>query len=308
MSDIDAQALAEFQGATQGEQDGTQETEGQEEAVEYFELPYNGNNIRLPMNHEIPIPNEGGIQNVQLSTLLNKYRLASHLENKQKEWKEKMTTFEQEQAEFGNWKELHNKYGAIQKWSEEEPDQWQALWDLYQNKDIHLAGDQQNNALLQEINNLRNELGGLKEFQQSVMSEREEAEVNSQVDSVNSEIASFKEEFSHINLDETDLDGISLRGNILKFGAEGNYPNFRAAALDYKFPDGTPLLTKLIDTVKREGRNEAVKAVKQDNRNGILSRSSTPNLGQGQNVDVRRLSSDDRDDMALNELLKSWNG
>lgn len=309
MSEVDTQAaLAELQGAGEEESQATEPQQAETE-VEYYDLPYNGQTIKLPLNHEIPLYHNGATQNIPLSKLFNGYRNSAHLEAKQKEFKEKITTMEPEYEEFQKYKD---KLYGLQKWSEENPNDFQALWDLYENRQAHLLSGQANpetaptqlppdHPLIKQVAELSEKFKSTEEKLSQYEQREQEALDQAQVDEVHQEIEEFSKEFPGVKLDELDPEGISLKSRIIQFGAENSYPNFRAAALSFQYADGTSLLNRLVETVKSEGRNEAVKAVKQDNANGILSRSSTP-AGQGKTVDVRRLSDDDRRDLALEEF------
>lgn len=312
--EIDTQAaLAELQGEGTEEVQQTEAPQQAETEVEYYDLPYNGQTIKLPLNHEIPLFHNGATQNVPFGKLLNGYRNAAHLEAKQKEFKEKLSQMEPAYEEYNKYKD---SLLALQKWSQEKPDEFEAIWDMYQNRQQHLLSGGQpsqegiaqlppDHPIVRKLAEVTEKLNQYDERfaqQERLAAEQEEQEIVGQIEQ---EIASFKEEFKHIDLDSADMEGISLRGRIMQFGAEKGYPDFRSAALSYKFPDGTPLLARLMDTAKTQGRNEAVKAVKQDNMNGILSRSRTPNQGQGTGLDVKRLDDSTRYDLALEELTRS---
>ena len=300
-------ALAELTQATEPQAETV--TPEQAQAIqEYYELPYNNTKLQLPLDHPFPMKHNGAIQNVPLSKMMNVYRQSEHMESKQKKFKEEMQGFQQKAQQFGEWEQLYPKYKEFDDWASKNPQEWERLYSFYQNKDAYLGQGEkleigpdhpvmkQFSTLSSTIQELQGKLSKYENFMQ-------EDELNKARTEVNGEIDTFKKEFSQIDLDEQDLDGVSLRGQILKFAEDHQYPTFRAAALDYKYSDGTPLLSKLLDTAQREGRNAAVKTVKQDTKNGVVARSSTP-FGQSNNVDPRRMKTSDRDELALAELTQ----
>lgn len=305
-------ALAELQQAETAGEEG-QEQAQEEDNTEYYELPYNGETYKFPMNHEIPIYHNGQTQNVPFSKVINSYRNSAHLEQKQKELKDQLNQIKPEYDEFQNYKD---KLYALQKWSEENPNDFDRLYQLYENKDQHLLANQgseqaglpPDHPLIKQVSTLSQSLNEMQEKLSKYEQMEQEQVEQSQVAEVEKEIEDFSKEFSGVSLDEADPEGITLREQILKFGAENGYPTFRSAAMDYRYPDGTPLLSRLLDTAKHEGRNETVKAVKRDNESGILKRSSTPSQGQGTAFDVRKLDNETRDELALEELSKAWGG
>lgn len=277
--------------------------------ADFIEIPYNDQTLKLPLSLEMPVKHNGQIVNTPLDKLFNTYRQASNFEDKALELRQLREKIDTDRGDLEQYNQLKGKYEAIQNWSEQNPDQWNKLWDLFQSKDQYLLADQGQEAgltpdhpIIKEISTLKNELNDLREFKSSFEMQQEEAQTQSDIEEVKQEIEEFRKEYQNINLDEKDLDGLSLQARIIKHGIDGNYPDFNSAALTYKFPDGTNLRAKLLENAQMRGRTEAVKAVKQDKADGVIARSSTPFEGQGSQADPRNLSEDDRRDMALNEL------
>lgn len=241
----------------------------------YLEAIYEGKTSRLPLSAEFMINENGQVQRIPANKLINGYRQVSHLQREQKKFKEERSKWEQDNQGYDA---LKKHYGEIDNWARQNPDQWTKLQELYSKRDSLLVeGENPQGQLIEKFNTT---IKGLEDRLSKYENMYKQSEDQKAVSEVQTEMDSFKKEFSGINLDEQDEDGISLKSQILKYGADNGYPTFRAAALDYKFPDGTPLLTKLLETAREQSRNAAVKGAKQDFKNGVVARSSTPATGQ----------------------------
>ena len=292
MTELDTGALQqEFEGMTAGET----EAEPTQEQVEMIELALGDQVHKIPINAEFPVKHNGQVHKAPLDKLFTAWRERSHYDDKFRGLKEERSKFDQERGDFEAFTAMKQKFGDIQNWSEKNPDQWNALWDMFQNRDQHLAqGDESQSYLAKEIAAMREELGGLREFKSSHEQEMERRQQAEDVASVEKEIAAFTEEFPDIDLGEKDPDGITLKANIVSFGIDHNMPDFESAALKYLKP-------RLVQTAEMKGRKETVAQVKKDHAAGVMGRSQTPFSGKG-DVDPRKMSRDDVKDAATAEF------
>ena len=253
------------------------------EQVEYY-LGDKAN--KLPVDAQFAFTEDGKVIKAPLSTMLNHYRQRSGLDKKFSEFNKTREDFQNEQKQWGDLE----PYRQLQKWSTEKPEEFQAIWDLYQNKDKHLltqkASDPNSQALIDEMTNLKKELGGLKEFKTQFDKQREQEEDQKNLKELDDEVNSFKKEFPEINLDqESDMtlqsgQKATVKQAIMLFGHQNRIPDFESAALKYLKP-------KLLEVVGQRARTEAVKGVRQDNKQGVIARSSTPLNGQGSKVNPK---------------------
>lgn len=271
-----------------------------QEKIEELEIALNGKPFRLPTNVEIPIKHNGQILKQPLSNILNHYRQGTHIEDKIKEYQALKAEVEQGRGDLNSFNALKTKYGQIQDWSEKNPTEWQRLWELFQKKDLVLS--QQDSAqspslppkVLEYISKLEAKINEHDQKWSQWDESNKEAKVQQEVSEINKEVEAFAKEFAEIDLNETNLDGVSLKGLIMQHGASKNIGSFRLAALDYLGP-------RVFEIVQNRGRTEATKAVKADKQQGIIARSSTP-FGQSSSQDTAKMSKADRLAAAKAEL------
>jgi hypothetical protein len=269
----------------------------EQKAVEMFELQGN----KYPVTTEFQLTHGGKILKVPYSKMANTYRQWEHMQDKwTKEYKPKIDEFEKLRPEYDRYKGFYDKYGALQEWSEKNPDQWARLWEMYQNKDRHLLASQvqgtpdaQANPLganldpfIQKITELEQKLGKYDQHFQTLEQKEKEAQEAKDVEFVKTEIHTFQKEFPEINLDERDPDGVALWAKVVTWGLQNGYHEFKPAALMY-------LQDRVKDAWESRARSEALKGLKTDRQNGIVKRSATPLSGQGNTAamkDTRKMS------------------
>jgi len=262
----------------------TAETTPQPTAQEMFELYAEGKPHKFPLSSEFPITHNGKVLKVPYSTLANTYRQAAHFEGKFKDFNNQRAQFDAQKAEYEKAKGFYDKYGQFQEWSEKNPEAWQKIWDLYQNRDKVLANPEYN-PMLDEINGLKQQLQDLSQFKSSWEKSQEEAQTQQDVEYVKTEIQTFAKDYPEINLEATDEDGVKVWAKVVQFGLDHQLPDFESAALKYFKPE-------LADIYASRGRTEATKGLQKAKQSGEVARSSTPfNLGQGERkIDFRKAS------------------
>jgi hypothetical protein len=283
----------EFEGMVSGESAQEPETQTPEEQIEMIELALGEQKHKIPLNAEFPVKHNGQIHNTPLEKLFTAWRERSHYDDKFKGLKEERTKFEQERGDFDQFQELRKKYGDIQAWSEANPEQWNALWEMFQNRDQHLSQTQGDSYTAKELAALREELSGLKQVTSKYEEMMQRSQEKEDVESVNQEIEAFKKEFPDIDLGEKDLDGIPLQDNIINFGIKNNLPDFESAALKF-------LKSRLVQTAEMRGRKDTVEKVKRDHSAGVVGRSNTPFTGK--DVDPKRMNGEELKEAALAEF------
>lgn len=280
------------------------ETAPAEEAAKADEIAYylGDKQNKLPVNAELEFVEGGKPIRQSLSTILNHYRQRSELDKRYGEFKKERESWDSEVGDRETYIQQKEKFGALQDWSEKNPEEFQTIWDMYQNRDKHLlaskvqaeTGAQVPQAVLNEISSLKAELSGLKEFKSQFDKQQEEIKDQKAYEAVSSEMESFKKDFPEFNLEEAQEDGLPLFKHILIHGVRRGIDDFRLAAQDYLGP-------KLHEALIARGRNEAVKSVRQDKQQGIVSRSSKPGTGQS-DLDTSKMSWADLNKLAKGEL------
>lgn len=267
-----------------------------QEKVEMYELAGN----KYPGNAEFKLNHGGKILNVPISKALNTYRQWQHLQDKwNNDYKPKITEFESLRPQFDQYKQFYDKYGQLQTWSEQNPKDWETLWNLYQNKDQHLLSQQvsgqagapaaQNpnahlDPLIQKISGLEQTIQKLQGVASQYETSQQQAREAKDVEHIKGEISTFKTEFPEINMDEPDPDGIALWAKIVQWGSSNGYREFEPAARVF-------LKERIADAHQQRARAEVMKTQKNDHSQGVIKRSATPFQGQETKpLDVRKMS------------------
>lgn len=246
--------------------------------------------INVPLNAEFGVKHNGQLVNTPLEKIINHYRQGLNYEDKFKAFNESKQKFETERGDFDQFNSLKEKFGGIQDWSEKNPQDWERLYDMFKNKEQYLLGNQQPGENTQLVNQIATQqkaidelLGKVSTFEQA----QEQTQQQRDMQEVEKEIAEVKKEFGErINLDEKEIDGTTLRDRIISWGIENKMPTFKAA-----FNSFPGIMSKLLETAASTGRNEVVKGIKSDAKEGVVARSSTP-FGQGETLDPKKLSED----------------
>jgi len=261
----------------------------QQAQVEMFEI--NGN--KYPVTTEFPVNHNGAVNKVPYSTMMNGYRQFLHVQPKHMELTKKLEGYK----DFDKYKGFHDKYGQIQEWSEQNPDDWSTLYKMFENRNQHLLeskigspGEAQTESqsafnaqpLVEKIAQLEKQIGDLSGVASKYQTYEQKQQEAQDVSAVKVEIETFSKEFPEINMEERDPDGIALWAKIVQYGLENNYTEFTPAAMMF-------LKQQIADTYMGRARKEAMGAVKQDNKNGVVKRSATPFSGQGQGASQQNI-------------------
>lgn len=307
MSDIEA-ARQEFEQGTAEPSAGSQESTAPAQTIEELEIAVGGKPFKLPVNAEIPVKHNGQILKTPLEKLLNSFRQGTHLEERVAEYKRLKEELEKQRGDLESFNAQREKYGAIQDWSEKNPQEWERLWGLFQNRDKELLQSQVgkpengvNSELVNEIARLKSELGEFKTWKQQLDSQEEERRVKEDTQAVKAEIDSFRKEWPELDLDEKNIEGVPLSSLIIHHGIKKGIGEFKLAALDF-------LGSRMQDILVGRGRNEATKAVQQDKRQGVVARSSTPFGGQSSEADPSKMTASERTAAAKAEFAQLLQG
>lgn len=271
-----------------------------QEIANYFETMMDGKPMKLPYNLELPLKHNGQMMNVPLEKLANTYRQHEHLTNKHKEFQTKEQEFNSRVGEWQNVEAMKQKFGAIQDWSEKNPEQFEKLWQMYQSKDQILAG-QEYNPLVPEIQTLKQQIESMKPEIEGYRTMREQEAAKKDIDFVENQIKEFTKEYPGLDLSEKDLDGVDLTSRIIQHGIANKHPDFMSAV--FSFPG---MRQRLADSIRESVKLEQAKQIKSDNKNGIVARAPTQaNVKAVDPTNVKRMSPQDRDREAL-EALKAY--
>jgi hypothetical protein len=174
---------------------------------------------------------------------------------------------------------------------------------MYQNRDKHLLqykvgqtahtgqpGEQQHGQVYQpfidEISSLKSQLRELSQFKSEFDKHQETVRQREDASEVKNEIQKFQNDFPEINLKEKDAEGVAVWAQVLNYGIQNQMPNFRTAALSY-------FESRLGEILTSRARNDAVKTVQSEKKQGIIAKSDKPSTtGKGPQFDPKKLSYD----------------
>lgn len=276
-----------------------QQNATEKSAQEFYEMPWEGKSLKIPLNYKLPLKENGKIEEVELSTLFNKYRNANQMQRKYEELHKTHNGILGEIGDLDQFKTQKQKYDAIQAWSEQNPQDWERLYEMFSNREKYLLnnqpGQEGSEKLLQTIAQLRQEIDGIKQGPisqyQKDLEDRQNQEV---VRQVNEEMENFQKEFPEFKLEEKDVDGIDRKSAIIKHGIDNGIPTFTAAAYSLYGKE-------LVKAAEERGRKSLTESIKKDNANGIVTRQSIPN-GQVPRATDNRSSKVDYKTAAAEEL------
>lgn len=290
---------AEATASEQPQQAAAQPTEAPK-SVEMFEVQ----GAKYPVDTKFKLTHGGKVLDVPYSTLANTYRQWQHMQDKwTSEFKPKIDEFQKLKPEFEKYKGFYDKYGQLQTWSEQNPQDWEVLWNLYQNKDKHLLeakagvlGQPQAQGpnlapITENLSKIQQELESLRSFKTQFEQKQQQEAERKDTEAVMAEVAEFKKSYPELNLDERDPDGVSLWGKVIQYGIENKLPTFKAAANLY-------LEERLRDIWSTRSRTETVKSFQADNKAGVIKRSTTPFRSEGAKPNINKLSYADLASMA----------
>jgi len=299
------EVLAAFQEELGGETAATPEVKTETPAtVEELEYFLGDKANKLPSTAEFAVKHNGQIVRAPLDKLVTAYRERSHLDDKFKKFNTERQEFDARAKEFGDVEQTKADLAdlqALNDWSLElqktNPNAYNHLMGTIEQIKTGTWGEGQENtvntALLKEIDGLKSQVTDLGKFKTDFEEQQEQKLNKEALSETQMKAKEFQELFPEIKLDEKDQDGVTLESRIINQGAELGFEDFTSAAK-------VILHDQIAEALLQRGRNEVVKGIKGDHKAGIVGRTSTPQVGQGQ-VDVSKLGEEEKRDAALAE-------
>lgn len=293
------EAALSVEGTSPAPVSAPKEKTASQKAVEMFEL----SGQRFPVDTKFKLTHGGKILEVPYSSLVNNFRQSQHLNDKwNNEYKPKIDEWEKTRPQFEQYKGFYDKYGALQEWSEKNPEEWASLFDYWQNRNEHLlaakmglgassgpAGTNEASTLphmqplVEKIAKLEKTLEErdqkYSKYTDQFEKQQQEKQEHHDVEAVKGEIHAFQKDYPEINLDERNPDGVALWAEIVQFGLQNGYTDFEPAARMY-------LKQRIADTYASRALKGSKQVVKQDRKDGVIKRSATP-FQRGQEPSVR---------------------
>lgn len=279
MSDDTESILAEvgIETNTETPMSAPEPTETPSPQLQEFEFNANGQSIKVPYND----------QRLKRWAEMG-YSAPNTISRYQQELQSRDARIREYDGKFKDYETKYKPYQEIDTWAKANPQAWQTL---EQNWRQQLSGMTPNQVaqLPPEVQQKLEKLEGkFSQIEQKEQVQREQAADHS----LESEIQSIRKQNPNIDFG-SPRDPNSLEMQVLNHGIQNGIPSFRAAFRDYFFDQHTQM-------AQEKGRETAGKAL-QKTRGLGLPGSPAPR-SKGQAPDLRKLSYEQINDLALQEL------
>jgi hypothetical protein len=192
---------------------------------------------------------------------------AAELNKAQMEWQRK------QQETEAQWKEREQKwapYKEVDQYAAKNPDWWTQVQSAFKER---VAGAQSN----PEVAQIKQEFQELKSWIEQQKNEKQTQATEAQDKALASDIESIRKQYTNIDFDTPDSEGVNLEMKVLKhameMGLDGSKPgHFKAAFRDYYHDD-------LVSRAREEAKANVSKDIQKRSKLGILGESSKPTKG-----------------------------
>ncbi len=185
------------------------------------------------------------------------------------------------------------EYQQIDTWAKENPEKWAAIQAGYQE---HTAPEAQVPPEMQEaLAPLMQELQGLREFQQTIESERAQSKLQAEDSALDTEIKSIRESYPDLDFDAPGEDGNSLEWQVMKHAADNGITSFKTAFRDFNHE-------KLIKLAEEKGKEQVIQERRARNKMGLLSMEAPTVVESNPDYNPRNASDLENYHAALAEL------
>lgn len=191
-------------------------------------------------------------------------------QQKMQDWNQKEKTWQTKLQEYETrTKELTGRYGELDAYTQKNPAFWQKVQNLYAQENALAAGIDPESPLLKEISSVKNELNEIKQFKESILTEKQTKQREAEDAALSNDIKSMREQYKHLDFEGLDENGKNLEYRVLEFAKTNNIGSYSAA---FKAFNHEQLLKHAAESAK-----EAVaKDIQKKTKLGLLGTSSTP--------------------------------
>lgn len=245
--------------------------------VQEFEIPYNGKNIKAPLDKVTKWASQGY------------------------DYSQKMNEFNLRMKEFENQRQALSPFQEVDAFARANPQWWEHVRSAYQQAQQQGQGQQQTTQagvpeeLLGALNPLKSELSEIKSWKETVERERIAYQHQQEDKALESEINSIREKYGDLDFDRVDEEGHTLEAKVLKHAVDNGIKSFRTAFNDY-------MSDELVKRAESRGREAAVRERQEHAKRGLLGRTQAPTKGLTPAQNHKNKSYQDLTREALDEL------
>ena len=225
-----------------------------------YEYSWNGQKIKAP-----------------LSQIIQKASMGHDYSQKMAEFKRTQESFTKERSTVEGWK---TQYEPIDKWVAENPQKWEKLRAAIEAEKSGYGDIDPNHPIVRQLQALQDTVNGV---QQRFKTEEQKALALSQAkedESLGSEIQSIRERYKDLDWETADESGRSKEQLVLKHALDNNIPTFKAAFFDLYQDD-------LEKRAEERGRGAVKNGIVKQTKTGLLSKTSAPQTGLKQPVNIK---------------------
>lgn len=188
--------------------------------------------------------------------------------------------------------EYESKYAPVDEYFTKNPDHWKAIQEAWTQRQQALDP---NNPIAAELNNVKQTLNDLTKFKDDLSSKEVTKTRQAEDAKLTDEITSIRKQYSDLDWDQSNEQGLSLEKQVLKHGMENGISSFRAAFRDFTHD-------QLVKKARESGMQERDKDIQKRTKLGLLGETRTPTKGITPAKDVRNQSYEELMREGLEEL------
>ncbi len=172
--------------------------------------------------------------------------------------------------------QLQERYGPIDEYVKQNPDFWNHVTQQWESRGQTYD---QNNPLARDLQQVRQELGEIKQFKQTLEQEKQAIKAADEDKALDGEIESIRKEYPDLDLNAVQPDGQSLMYHVLNYANTKGIRSFTDAFIAFNHKN-------LVSRAAEKAKESIGKDIQKKTKLGLLGVSSTPTKGvtRAQNV------------------------
>jgi hypothetical protein len=177
-------------------------------------------------------------------------------------------------AKVDNWESRYAHQEKINQFYAQNQDLYQNLVSEFEKKSKGYIDDNVNipPEVKNELSTLRGELASIKDGYNAFKQEKEASELSRIQTGIIEDFQKMQKEFNFLDWNAKDEDNIQLQDHILKFANDNGIDDVELATMKY-------CKDKILEHYKEAGKKEALEAIKDNAKAGVVTVSGTPRKG-----------------------------
>lgn len=162
-------------------------------------------------------------------------------------------------------------YLEIDEFAKQNPDWWnhvQQTWATREGQQTQQSLDPAN-PVLQELNQLKQELTGIKQFVDQTTQEKLNAQRETEDKKLNTEIQSMREQYSYLDWKSVDERGHDLETRVIAYANQNGIRDFGAAFKAFNHD-------RLLSIAEERGKEAVTKDIQKKTKLGLLGQGPAP--------------------------------